>query len=162
MDKSWAVLKVQPRQELLAAEAVRARGVESYVPLLRPRRSTDRAAPLFPGYLFARIAPLSDDLLRIRSAPGVAYVLPRGAPPTLFPDAVLDEIRHRLAAPAYPSARQPFQTGDRVTVVSGPFRWLDAVFDRHMNAAGRVRILLQFVHRTVPVEIQEECLKRVS
>ena len=33
--------------------------------------------------------------------------------------------------------------GDRVQLISGPFRWMEAVFDRRLSAAGRVRILLE-------------------
>src|SRR3981081_56132 len=76
MERRWAVLRSQPRREAVAARAVSARSVESYLPWLPGARASESARPLFRGYLFARITPGSDDLLRIRSAPGVAYVLP--------------------------------------------------------------------------------------
>lgn len=159
--RCWVVLRTQPQRELLAAHAVRASDVESYVPFLPPRRRTERASLLFPGYVFARVAPASDDLLRIRAAPGVSFVLPRAAPPTVLPDSVVGELRARLADPAQLSARRPLQPGERVTIVSGPLRWSNALFDRYLNAAGRVRILLEMVHRTVGVEVEEEALERL-
>src|SRR5437762_12759698 len=87
----WVVLRTQPQRELLAAEAVRARGGEAFVPYLPPRRRTRRAVPLFPGYLFARVTS-AEDLLPIRSAPGVAYVLPLSAAPALVPGEVVDSL----------------------------------------------------------------------
>jgi hypothetical protein len=73
MTQHWVVLKTQPRRELLAAHAVGARGPEAHVPMVPPTgRGKMPASPLFPGYLFARVELASDDLLRIRSASGIA------------------------------------------------------------------------------------------
>lgn len=159
MSAGWVVLKTQPQREVLAAGALRVRGVESFAPYLVGRRGT-RAVPLFPGYIFARVALYSDDLLRIRSAPGVAYMLPRAAPPLLIPDAVVESLRVRTTDPSL--IQRPLRQGDRVKVESGPFRWMEAVFDRRLNAAGRVRILLSLVHRTIAVSIEEGYLERVG
>jgi transcriptional antiterminator RfaH len=150
-DAQWLVLRTQPRQEALALESLAARSLESYVPVLRKARSSE---PLFPGYVFARVTPNSDDLLRIRSAPGISYVLPRGAPPALLPDEFIGALQRRVAgrAPGY-------QRGDRVTIRRGPFRWVDAVFDRSLSASGRVRVLLDFVHRPVVVDLNSEDLR---
>jgi len=45
--------------------------------------------------------------------------------------------------------------------VSGPLRWVDAVFDRRVNAAGRVRVLLELVERTLVVDLDEACVRLV-
>jgi transcriptional antiterminator RfaH len=157
METSWVVLKTHPRHELQAASAVAARGVEAYCPRQPPgRRSPERVQPLFPGYLFAHVVPGRDDLLRIRSAPGVAYVLPRNAPPALLPDELILALRGRAAQPPRQLGR-----GDRVTIVTGPLRWVEAVFDRRLNAAGRVRVLLELVERTLPVDLDEGCVRLV-
>jgi len=149
-EAQWVVLRTQVRQEALATQSVGARGLESYYPLLKRGRSVE---PLFPGYLFAQVARGADDVLRLRSAPGIAYVLPRNAPPLLLPDGLIGALRARVAT------RTPgFQNGDRVTIRRGPFRWLDAVFDRRLNASGRVRVLLQFVHRPIVVDLHAEDL----
>ena len=141
----WVVLRTQVRQEALATQSVAARGLESYFPLVKRGRSVE---PLFPGYLFAQLASATEDLVRIRSAPGIAYVLPKHAPPVLLPGDLIGALRARAAS------RTPgFQKGERVTIRRGPFRWLDAVFDRRLNASGRVRVLLDFVHRSVILDL---------
>jgi transcriptional antiterminator RfaH len=157
-DGGWAVLRTQTHNELMASRAVEARGVEAYIPVL-PKQVAERPALLFPGYLFARISAASDDLLRIRAAPGVAYVLPHGGPPTLLSEGVVDLIRRRLADPSV-AAMRALRSGDRVTVINGPFRWMEAVFDRRLNAAGRVLILLELAHRTVQLNIEEASLRK--
>jgi transcriptional antiterminator RfaH len=154
MEPHWAVLRTQVRREVIAARAVSARGVEPYLPWLPGARGPDTAQPLFPGYLFARITPDSDDLLRIRSAPGVAYVLPRAGTPALLPQLFIDSIRaHEHAART--AHGRGFRRGDRVLVVSGPFKWVEGLFDRSLSASGRVRILLDLVHGTLAVQIAE-------
>ncbi|SRR5258708_14890304 len=150
-ESNWVVLRTHLRQEALATHSIAARGVESYFPLTTRGRSVEA---LFPCYLFAQISQGTDDLLRIRSAPGVAYVLPRDAAPALLPDLLIDALRARVA-----TRKAGFRKGDRVTIRRGPFRWIDAVFDRRLNASGRVRVLLEFVHRSVTVDLRAEDLR---
>jgi hypothetical protein len=149
----WAVLKTQPRREPLAARAVNARGFESYVPRLPPRRSTAPWAPLFPGYVFAEVKRDPDDLLRIRAAPGVAYVLPRTGEPALLPDTFIQAMRTREQELREAGAAEAFDHGEAVRVRAGPFKWIEGLFDRRLSAAGRVRILLNLVHGSATVEI---------
>ncbi len=162
MIRTWAVLKTRLRYELLAARAVGARGPETYVPMLPPTRRSSLATPLFPGYLFATVVSDSDDLLRIRSAPGIAYVLPQACPPVLLPDEIVAVFRRRLGDSSDDAVHKPLKPGERVTVVDGPFRWIDGVFDSRLNASGRVRILLDFVHRPVPLDLDELAIRRAG
>lgn len=161
MTPFWAVLRTQMRREPIAAQAVLAKGIEPYLPLLPPARASRPEQPLFPGYIFASVKPESDDLLRIRSAPGIAYVLPPAGPPALLADDIVHQIRSRLAMSSDELEARRLQRGDRVTIVSGPLRWHDALFDRHLSSAGRVRILLELVQRTIVVDIDQAQLKRV-
>ena len=162
MERHWAVLRSQPRRETVAERAVTARGVESYLPWIPGPHQSDAARPLFPGYLFARVMPGSDDLLRVRSAPGVAYLLPRAAAPVLLPDLFIDTIRARERAHASGTHAPAFQPGDRVVVVSGPFKWAEGLFDRSLTPAGRVRILLELVHGSAGVQIGAAQLRHAT
>jgi transcription antitermination factor NusG len=162
MESCWAVLRTQPRCEPLAARAVHARGVESYLPGLPIDRPSRPIAPLFPGYLFAHIAPDSDDLLRIRSAPGVAYVLPRAGPPALLPDLLIEAIRLREMELRGNTAGEAFSRGERVMVMSGPFKSVEGIFDRRLSTAGRVRILLNLAQSNVAVQIETGNLKHLD
>src|SRR5438067_12203130 len=103
MDNFWVVLRTQPRRETVAVRSVAARGVEAYAPELRT--NGQRRAPVFPGYLFARPVQGTDDLLRIRSVPGIAYVLPRAGPPAELPESVIQLLRPREAPPPKPLQR---------------------------------------------------------
>jgi transcriptional antiterminator RfaH len=161
MDYSWAVLRSQPRRETLAARALTARGIESYLPWLSGPQS-DAPKPLFPGYLFARLTPGSDELLRVRSAPGVSYLLPRGGEPALLPQPFIETLREQEQVRATERRDPAFRRGDRVVVVSGPFKWAEGLFDRGLTARGRVRILLELVHGTAAVQLKVEDVRQIS
>ena len=161
MHAGWVVLRTRPRSELFAAQAVAAKGVESFVPMLTGPGPAARPKPLFPGYVFARVEALAVELPRIRSAPGVAYVLPRAAPPAVLPDGLVEALRARacLTAPHRPELN--LKRGDPVTVVSGPFRWAEALFDRRLNDRGRVRILLNLVNGSAALDVDSDAVRPV-
>jgi transcription antitermination factor NusG len=108
--------------------------------------------------VFAQIAPETDDLLRIRSAPGVAYVLPRAGAPTLLPDPLIAAIRAKEEELRSRSGHE-FCNGDRVRVLSGPFKWVEGIFDRKLSASGRVRILLDLASGGVAVQMSARDLE---
>jgi DNA-binding response OmpR family regulator/transcription antitermination factor NusG len=156
-DLRWVVLKTQPWHESQAARAIAARGVEPYMPLVHAEPCGGPATPLFPGYLFARVNAAGDDLLRVRSAAGIAYVLPPGGPPVWVRDEVVEAIRARAS-----SRDVPLRKGDRVTILRGPFRDIEALFDRWLDPAGRVRLLLELVERSAVLDIDHFNVRRLG
>ena len=162
MERRWAVLRSQPRRERIAVRAVKTRGVDTYLPLLRAERESELPRPLFPGYFFANVCPDSDDLLRIRSAPGVAYVLPCASTPALLPDLLIESIRSQEKAQNASSRTPGFRSGDPVVVVSGPLKWVEGLFDRRVGSGERVRILLNLVHGSLAVQIRASELKQAG
>jgi transcription antitermination factor NusG len=157
----WVVLRTRPRSEVFAAQAVAARGVETYVPMLAASGPTGRSGskPLFPGYAFARLESPAEELPRVRCAPGVAYVLPRNAPPAFLADDLVEAVRARAAATAEQGRELSLERGDPVTIVSGPFRWIEALFDRRLNDRGRVRILLNLVHGSASIDVSADSVR---
>jgi transcription antitermination factor NusG len=114
---------------------------------------------MFPGYLFARIVAPAEELPRVRSAPGVSYVLPRAAPPAMLSDAVVEALRARANQINDPCAEASFKPGDRVRVISGPFRWVEALFERRLSARGRIRLLLELVHGSARVDVEAAAIR---
>jgi transcription antitermination factor NusG len=67
-------------------------------------------------------------------------------------DEIVELLRRRLEGieeAGYGNLKQ----GDRVRITSGPLRDLEAIFDRPVSAADRVRVLLDVMGRMTPVEI---------
>ena len=159
----WVVLRTRPRSELFAAQAIAAKGIESFVPMVPGSGGAAHAGskPLFPGYVFARVQTAAEELPRVRCAPGVAYLLPRNAPPVFLADGLVEAVRARATATAQHRADLSLKRGDPVTIVSGPFRWIEALFDRRLNDRGRVRILLNLVQGSASVDVPAAAVKPV-
>jgi transcriptional antiterminator RfaH len=143
----WACARTQPQRERVAQNFLGQFGFETYLPRVRGvRYSHGRRIqvkpPLFPCYLFVAI---TSTWWSVKSAPGVSSLVMLDGAPARVPDHVIDEIRLRevdglidLAEP------RPFQRGDHVRVLRGPFTGHLAIF-ADMWPRERVEILLQLL-----------------
>jgi transcription antitermination factor NusG len=92
----------------------------------------------------------------------VAYVLPRAAQPAVLPDGLVDAVRLRASQPVDDARISRLKRGDRVTVVSGPFRWVEALFDRRLSGRGRIRVLLDLVHGSAALEVEADAIRPLN
>ncbi|MBI4492096.1 MAG: hypothetical protein HY690_04820 [Chloroflexi bacterium] len=165
MGTCWYVARTKPRKEQQAAAALAQREVEVYLPLLhkqKPRAGRRDAEPLFPCYLFANLEVPSDQWLAARCAPDVAYFLGERGEPTPLPEDFVAALRARLALANRHGRISSFQPGDRVVITSGPFQYLEGVFNRSLSPNGRSQVLVQLLRRLIPVELPEEHLKKAG
>ncbi len=164
IDRSWFAVKTKPRSETQARVVLEHRGIEVYLPEIPARQRRDdptrRREPLFPGYMFARLAMGTSEWVVARSAPGIAYFVGSAGSPAPLPDVLVDEIRARLEARGRLGWQPVYKTGERVVIDKGPFSGLEAVFDRMLSPRGRVRVFLEVVNRLVPLDLDVECLGR--
>jgi hypothetical protein len=47
-------------------------------------------------------------------------------------------------------------------ITSGPFQYLEAIFDRRLSAGGRSLVLLQLLNQLVRVDVAEEYLDKAT
>ncbi len=166
-DLRWYCLRARPRQEHLAAERLRAQyGVEVYGPRIRYRKVTRRGTvwfveALFPGYLFARFDAAAD-LRRVQYAAGVTGVVRFSGKPAVVPEETIANLRSAMSDGEIKVFVEPFKAGDRVEVVEGPFRGLEAVITQVLPARERVRVLLEFLGRETAAEISYAQLAKPS
>jgi len=161
--KRWYALYTKPHKEFQVEGLLQAQGIETYLPTVRRkvrRRDRPRSKVYFPCYLFARIDFDTTPRSSIAWLPGMRHIVMSGEQPAVVADEIVDLIRSRLDGVeeiAYGSLRQ----GDRVRITSGPLRDLEAVFDRPLSAADRVRVLLDVMGRLTPVELDGRQLVRL-
>ncbi|HEY8475452.1 MAG TPA: transcription termination/antitermination NusG family protein [Chloroflexota bacterium] len=164
--RAWFVARTKPRREFQACDVLARRGLDVYLPQV-PSRRCDRAGsrglePLFPGYLFCRLALGTAEWVVARSAPGVVHFLGAGGVPSALPDEVVEAIRSRVEALRRDGWPSPFRAGDHVLIARGPLAGLEAVFDRHLSPRGRARVFLEMVSRLVPIEIDVSMLRKAG
>ncbi len=161
----WNVVSTAPSTELKVCRFLALHGLESYAPEFRQHRRTrpgsvrdGRHHWVFPGYVFFRAPAGFSAWHVVHWAPGVRQLLRSGTGPAEMHDAVLEELRQRLAITRPRHLGAEFRPGQRVRVEGGALAMIDAIFDRCLEAPDRVRILVQLLGRQVPVDIDATVL----
>ena len=158
--KTWRAIYTKPRKERQVEAWLQERGVETYLPTIRRRRRRrDRPEHVvyFNCYLFACIDFDQVPLSSIQWMPGICRVVSAGDQPIAVPAEVVDLIRLRLEQIdeiGFPGLR----AGDRVRIATGPFRDLEAVFERALPSADRVSILLRVLGQLSAIEIDRSAI----
>ncbi len=157
-ESRWFVVRTKPRAEAFAAANLRSKRIEVFLPRLAQPFSGLRAdaasvEPLFPGYLFARLA-LATQYHLAAWTPGVARFLTLGEDqPSAVDDDVVATLRARANDDDVVRARPLMRRGDPVEIRTGPFAGLMAIIDRPCSGAGRVQILLDLLRRQTRLDL---------
>ncbi len=166
--QEWYAIQTKPYKELVAREALGSiEDVQVYLPLLRVKPVNPRARkvrPFFPGYLFACVDLVQVGLSAVRWVPGVVRVLGCGDQPVAIPESVIQEIRCRVEEAQQTNRidAQSFQQGERVRITSGPLEGFEGMFDTRLAGQMRARILVEFVGRFTPAEVDIGSLEKLS
>jgi transcriptional antiterminator RfaH len=142
----WHVIRTKPRQEKQAEFHIRQLRVETFLPLLRQNKMVRRArkivlAPLFPGYMFARV-DVRTHYRAVSYARGVLTIVGFGGKPAEISQALIDAIKGRLENGYLTPDPKHFKRGQILRINSGPLAGLEAVFVREMTDRNRVLLLL--------------------
>lgn len=164
LDPSWYAVCTFSNHEKRVGEQLRERAVEHFLPLYSSvRRWKDRRVqlqlPLFPGYLFVRLA--LRDRLRVLEIPSVARLVGFGGPPVALPDTEMDALRSSLTSQLRAEPHPYLATGRRIRVASGPLAGLEGMVVRKKKQL-RFVISLDLIMRSVSVELDAADLRPVS
>jgi transcriptional antiterminator RfaH len=166
--KCWYALHTKPRKEHAVQEFLLSRGIETYLPVLKEAGKNaarnQRERPFFSCYLFARVNLNHVPLSSLNWAPGVNRVVSFGGQPAVVPDEVVDWLKCRLAQIDARDYYQglPLQPGDRLRVVKGPLKDLEAIFDRRLSSGERARVFIEILGRLTICEVNLNHLQRVE
>lgn len=157
----WYAVQAKRNQEHNVAQRLALRGVQTFLPRIEVvrryggrRRSS--LEPLFPGYLFVHVAPPERDPTSwnaVRWSPGVHRVVGVDGVPVPVPSCAIERIRERTTGLGSVRPSLLLAAGSRVRIRRGPLEGLDAIFDRPLSRAGRVRVLLQLLGHPRSVEV---------
>ncbi len=147
-------------------QALESKGIQTYFPVMpaaTARRGRPLFRPFFPCYLFAYTDLKVVGISALNWTPGMRHLVMFGSTPATVDECVIARIRAHLAQPhAMDEHGELLQSGDRVVITAGPLRDIEAVFDKRLSAAGRVRVLVNLLQRWTPVEMETDALRRVS
>jgi len=160
----WFALQVKSRHERIAAQALRNKGYEEFLPIYQSRRRwSDRlkmlSLPLFPGYVFCRFAPWQR--IRVLDTPGVYGIVCAGKIPAPIDEsevkALQAVIRCRAEAEPWPF----LNVGARVTIADGPLRGLSGILVQTKQQQ-RVVLSVSLLQRSVAVEVDRSRIEQAA
>lgn len=151
----WYAAYSAANREKVVADQLTSRGVESFLPLYAvQRRWKDRRVtlhrPLFPGYVFVRLA--LRDRLQVLQVPGVARLVGFAGRPEALPSAEIETLREALSSAARVEPHPFLRIGRRVRVNRGPFQGMEGILVRGKGQF-RVIISVELIMRSVIVDV---------
>ncbi|MEB4589696.1 transcription/translation regulatory transformer protein RfaH [Candidatus Thiothrix sp. Deng01] len=158
-DRNWFLLTSKPHKDEVADMHLRNQGYEIYRPLakrLRPQRGkiVTRIESLFPRYMFIHLDNgINDNWAPIRSTKGINGFVRFGNDPAQVPDELIMGLKAQeaiLGERAIDLDR--FHTNDKVIIKEGPFRGLEAIFQKY-DGEERVIVLLEILHKQTKLAI---------
>lgn len=161
----WYTIHTKPHKERQVETVLTTRGLQVYFPVVPAPRHNHRCAQsaFFPCYLFVHADLGIVGLWPIYYAPGVRRVVMFGDQPAKVDDSVIASLRARLTRTDSVYANgEVLKPGDRVVITSGPLSNIEALFDRGLSPAGRVRILINWLEHGTPVELESTMLRKIK
>lgn len=161
---AWYLVFSKPREEEKAWWNLDRQGFRCFLPYARvvrrrQRRYRVRIEPLFPRYLFIRLAAGVEDWSPIRSTYGVSKLVRFGTWPARVPDELVEAIRTRTREGYCDLIPDPLQQGERVRVLDGPFKDYEGIF-RTERSEERVMILLDVAGQHISLTVSRHQVER--
>lgn len=160
---NWYLVQCKPRQDERAEENLRNQHFICYRPereveKLRGGRRVRLRESLFPGYLFVRLDSEGQDWSVIRSTRGVGRMVRFGDMPAIVDPVIIHNLKvccdRRDVRPA-------LTPGDRVRVMEGPFRELEAIYLRD-SSDERVILMINLLQRQQTVKMPLTAIQPAS
>jgi transcription elongation factor/antiterminator RfaH len=153
----WFVVQTQPFRENLAKLHLNSQNYRIFWPRFKKtvrhaRKLRETIAPLFPGYIFVSLHVEKDRWRPINGTFGVARLLTAEGNPLPVPLGIVEGLISALDEAALVRLDCDLRTGQRVSVVAGPFAGGLGVLER-LDGKGRVRILMSILGGPVSVAI---------
>ena len=165
---NWYCVHTRPLKETRAcAHLSENLRLETYFPLLRRQRTIRRVnrivtGPLFPRYIFCRF-DYTQWYRAVRYAPEVIDVVSFGDCPAAVDQRLIDGIKEWAGDTVdLINATPTLRPGDRVQIIDGPMRGLEAVIHSEMNGRERVAVILSILEREIHTSISRWQVAKVG
>jgi transcriptional antiterminator RfaH len=154
----WFCMRTQPKHEHLAATALRRQlEITCFSPRLRFRRATRRGAvwfveAMFPGYLFAEFV-YSRQHRQVEYSPGIQGLVRFGDQIATLDSNTIANLRQTADEEEIVTYNPEIQVGQSVRIAEGPLQGLEVLVTHLLPAKERIRVLLDFLGRSVEAEV---------
>ena len=154
-EQKWYAAYTSANHEWSVAAQLDVRSVEHFLPTYSSvRRWKDRRVtlklPLFPGYVFVRMAMRERAL--VMQVPGVARLVGFNGGPTPLPVEEIEGLKRGLMSGMRAEPHRFLTAGRRVRVRSGPLAGTGGILVRRKSFE-RLVISLELIHRSIAVDL---------
>ena len=164
VEPRWYATYTSANHEKRVARQLAERGVEHFLPLYQSSRCwKDRRVelelPLFPGYVFVRLA-LRDRLL-VLQVPSVVRLVGFNGTPSPMADQEVDGFRQAFSEGVRAEPHPYLRVGRRVCIIAGPLAGREGIL-RRWKGALRVVLSLELIQRSILVDVDASTVVPVS
>jgi transcriptional antiterminator RfaH len=107
---------------------------------------------MFPGYLFAKFV-YSTQHRAVESSHGVRGILRFGERLATLPEDTVIALQSKAGAEEVVTVDSSLKIGQPVQLIEGPFQGLEVVVTQLLPARERIRVLLEFLGRSLEMEV---------
>jgi transcriptional antiterminator RfaH len=154
----WFLVHTLPHNERRAELHLGAQGFRTHLPTIQrtirhARQLRTVRAPLFPRYVFLILDLERDRWLSVQSTVGVSSLYSCEDRPVPVPEGIVETLIENTDEANLTLFCGGLTTGQSVRILCGPFANFVGTLER-LDAAGRVRVLLDMMGTTVPVALR--------
>jgi transcription elongation factor/antiterminator RfaH len=161
-NERWFLVHTLPHNERRAELHLGAQGFRTHFPTIEKtirhaRQLRTVRAPLFPRYIFLILDLGRDRWLSVGSTVGVSSLYTCENRPVPVPKGIVETLIENTDEANLSLFSSGLTTGQPVRILSGPFVDFVGTLER-LDAAGRVRVLLEMMGTAVPVALRRSAI----
>ena len=167
-NSQWYAIHTHLRQESRAEANLKTMNVETFFPKIKEQRRnqfsgalTAYTKPFFPRYIFARFE-VEQLLPKVWFTRGVRSVVSSGGSPSQVDDEIIEFFQMRTDKDGFVRFGEDLKPGDRVMIKGGLLNSLVGVFEREMDDAQRVMVLLQTINYQGHLIVERNSIQKVA
>lgn len=138
---------LEPLFGKIVVPAEKVRRFRKSKPVIEERR-------LYPGYIIVEMEPTKEAMKLVSSIPGVTHFLgSRTSPSSLSEKEVIEMTEQIQKGKSGVKAEVPFEKGESIKVISGPFNGFTGIADEIFTDRNRIRVIVTIFGRPTPIEL---------
>lgn len=131
----------------IVVPAERVRRFRKSKPVIEERR-------LYPGYIIVEMEPKKEAMRLVSSIPGVTHFLGNQTSPSSLSEKEVKEMTEQIEKGEHRvKAEAPFEKGENVKVIAGPFNGFTGTVDEIFTDRNRVKVTVTIFGRPTPIEL---------
>ncbi|MGQ9706635.1 MAG: transcription termination/antitermination protein NusG [bacterium] len=176
-EKNWYVIHTLTGREMRVAEAIRKVAERKNlghlfnqilvptedISMRRKGKTVIKKKILYSGYVFIEMELTDDSWALVKKTTGVTGFIgtSRNKPQALNIREVEEMMTKLREGSSIPKEQIPYEKGDPVTVIGGPFTGFSGVVEEIFPDRGKVKVIVTVFERSTPLELDIPLVEKV-